>query len=153
MSSLLAEWADHLLTVLGQVIVIEKIFEICELNHNTKYDKSVSGADSIHFLVKRKKTKIIILVSYTALYHTPRGISSIKALSILSARYVELCFRDISFIHVASCNGLQGAVAQYSVCCQSDQCTVFFYVYYTAHGTNSFTSHPNDKTSRLSVLL
>ena len=34
-----------------------------------------------------------------------------------------------------------------------DKYTGFFYVHYTTHGTNGFTSHPKDESSWLSVLL
>ncbi len=102
---------------------------------------------------------IIILGSFIALYHIPRGVSKRSVFFLQGMWSYVLKYETYSF--VAPCNGLRGAVAQYAAIKPGtlgrtpslyDKCTGFFYVRYTTHGTNGFTSHPKDEAIMVKCL-
>ena len=89
------------------------------------------------------------MASYIVRIFVTRGVSTYSIVLHGMWDYV-LSYETYSFI--APCNGLQGAVAQYAANRTRnpgqtpslfDKFTGFFYIHYTTHGTNGFTSHPN----------
>ena len=112
-------------------------------------------SESLH-LVIRSYIIIIIIIKLgfcIALYHTPKGC--IKELNICFCKVCGAKFWSMRHIP------LKHHVMVYKVLWRNmlpirpgtpgrtpslfDKCTGFFYMRYTTHGTNGFTSHPKDE--------